>query len=96
VRVRLRTGVRKGEIGYLFDEIKNVVGTDRLFASAASASRPIMFLYNGGPSVASLWLHMGAFGPRRISLPDASLSLLSDGTMRRFALLFVQISASSL
>ena len=24
------------------------------------------FLYNGGPGSASLWLHLGAFGPRRI------------------------------
>ena len=29
-------------------------------------SRPVTFLYNGGPGSASLWLHIGAFGPRRI------------------------------
>jgi carboxypeptidase C (cathepsin A) len=29
-------------------------------------SRPVSFLYNGGPGSASLWLHIGAFGPRRI------------------------------
>jgi carboxypeptidase C (cathepsin A) len=28
--------------------------------------RPITFLYNGGPGSASLWLHMGSFGPVRI------------------------------
>ena len=28
--------------------------------------RPVTFLYNGGPGSASLWLHIGAFGPRRI------------------------------
>jgi carboxypeptidase C (cathepsin A) len=28
-------------------------------------------LYNGGPGAASLWLHMGAFGPRVIALPSA-------------------------
>ncbi len=28
--------------------------------------RPITFLFNGGPGSASLWLHMGAFGPRRV------------------------------
>jgi carboxypeptidase C (cathepsin A) len=28
--------------------------------------RPVTFLYNGGPGSATLWLHMGAFGPRRI------------------------------
>jgi len=28
--------------------------------------RPISFLYNGGPGSATMWLHMGAFGPRRV------------------------------
>jgi carboxypeptidase C (cathepsin A) len=28
--------------------------------------RPVTFVYNGGPGSATLWLHMGAFGPRRI------------------------------
>ena len=34
-------------------------------------TRPITFLYNGGPGSASLWLHMGAFGPKRVVIPDA-------------------------
>src|SRR6185295_8845039 len=29
-------------------------------------TRPLMFIYNGGPGSATLWLHMGAFGPRRV------------------------------
>jgi carboxypeptidase C (cathepsin A) len=29
-------------------------------------TRPVTFFYNGGPGSATLWLHMGAFGPRRI------------------------------
>jgi len=33
---------------------------------AQSNSRPISFLYNGGPGSASLWLHMGSFSPVRI------------------------------
>ena len=33
------------------------------------ASRPVVFLFNGGPGSASLWLHMGAFGPRRVVVP---------------------------
>lgn len=28
-------------------------------------NRPITFIYNGGPGSASLWLHIGAFGPKR-------------------------------
>ncbi len=32
--------------------------------------RPIMFLYNGGPGSSTVWLHMGAFGPRRVVTLD--------------------------
>jgi len=35
------------------------------------SQRPITFLYNGGPGSASIWLHMGAWGPRRIEIPNA-------------------------
>lgn len=31
--------------------------------------RPITFLYNGGPGSSTVWLHMGAFGPKRVSTP---------------------------
>ncbi len=31
-----------------------------------AATRPLTFLFNGGPGSASLWLHMGAFAPRRV------------------------------
>ena len=37
-----------------------------------ASQRPISFLYNGGPGSASGWLHMGAFGPRRIVTTDAA------------------------
>lgn len=30
------------------------------------SNRPVTFFYNGGPGSSSVWLHMGAFGPRRI------------------------------
>lgn len=30
--------------------------------------RPVMFVFNGGPGSASLWLHMGVVGPRRVVL----------------------------
>jgi carboxypeptidase C (cathepsin A) len=32
--------------------------------------RPITFLYNGGPGSSTVWLHMGAFGPRRVLTAD--------------------------
>jgi carboxypeptidase C (cathepsin A) len=36
--------------------------------------RPLTFAFNGGPGSATIWLHMGALGPRRASLlPDGML-----------------------
>ncbi len=35
--------------------------------------RPVTFVWNGGPGSASVWLHMGTYGPKRVSVPsDAS------------------------
>jgi carboxypeptidase C (cathepsin A) len=36
------------------------------------ARRPITFLFNGGPGSSTVWLHMGAFGPKRVVTPDDS------------------------
>ncbi|MHC1480653.1 S10 family peptidase [Frateuria aurantia] len=33
---------------------------------AQPSHRPVTFIYNGGPGSSSMWLHMGAFGPRRV------------------------------
>ncbi len=38
------------------------------------SARPVAFFYNGGPGSASLWLHLGAFGPRRVSTVDAAFT----------------------
>jgi len=49
-------------------------------------SRPVTFIYNGGPGSATVWLHMGAFGPRRIvtatdaHTPAAPYSLINNGS----------------
>lgn len=33
-------------------------------------TRPLTFVFNGGPGSASLWLHMGVFGPKRVVVPS--------------------------
>lgn len=33
-------------------------------------TRPITFLYNGGPGSSTIWLHMGSFGPKHVATPD--------------------------
>jgi carboxypeptidase C (cathepsin A) len=34
------------------------------------SKRPLMFSFNGGPGSASVWLHLGALGPRRVDMPS--------------------------
>lgn len=38
------------------------------------STRPLMFTFNGGPGSASVWLHLGAVGPKRVVLqPDGGM-----------------------
>jgi carboxypeptidase C (cathepsin A) len=55
------------------------------FKNGAGA-RPVTFFYNGGPGSSTMWLHMGAFGPRRIvtatdaHTPAAPYSLVGNAS----------------
>jgi len=42
--------------------------------NGAAAPRPVCFAFNGGPGSSSIWLHLGALGPKRVAIND-------DGTM---------------
>jgi carboxypeptidase C (cathepsin A) len=42
---------------------------------AGETVRPIAFAFNGGPGGSSVWLHLGALGPRRVLLPDEGKTL---------------------
>ncbi|MCC7284629.1 MAG: peptidase S10 [Burkholderiaceae bacterium] len=44
------------------------------YTVASAAPRPLCFAFNGGPGSASVWLHLGALGPKRVAIHD-------DGTM---------------
>jgi carboxypeptidase C (cathepsin A) len=46
-------------IAYTLDSVSDV------------ATRPITFSFNGGPGSSSVWLHLGAFGPKRVEMGDA-------------------------
>jgi carboxypeptidase C (cathepsin A) len=39
-----------------------------------ATSRPLTFCFNGGPGSSSVWLHLGALGPRRVKMNE-------DGTL---------------
>src|SRR5438552_13194868 len=33
-------------------------------------TRPLSFLYNGGPGAATIWLHMGSFAPKHVQMAE--------------------------
>ena len=41
-----------------------------LNTSEGDPRRPLMIMFNGGPGAASIYLHMGAFSPKRARLRD--------------------------
>lgn len=47
-----------------------VMATHYLLQGADPATRPVCFAFNGGPGSASIWLHLGALGPKRVVVPD--------------------------
>ena len=51
-------GARMYFTAYTQDGVKDLSG------------RPIAFIFNGGPGSSSVWLHLGAFGPRRVRMTD--------------------------
>ena len=58
------------------DKPEDAPPTARIFYTAyfkkdaAAEQRPVTFMYNGGPGSATMWLHMGSFGPRRVITTD--------------------------
>ena len=54
------------------------------YFKSGGGPRPLTFFYNGGPGSSTMWLHLGAFGPRRIvtatdaHTPPAPYSLVNN------------------
>ena len=40
-----------------------------------AATRPITFFFNGGPGSATVWLHLGSYGPKRLATGGPSVAL---------------------
>ena len=57
--------------GALAEPQAAVMATSYVRTGAADAGpRPVCFAFNGGPGSASVWLHLGALGPKRVVVPD--------------------------
>ena len=50
------------------------VAYTRMDEKSETEQRPITFCFNGGPGSSSVWLHLGALGPRRVKMNE-------DGTL---------------
>ncbi|HUA55581.1 MAG TPA: hypothetical protein VMB81_25580 [Candidatus Sulfotelmatobacter sp.] len=64
----------------LHDEAKGDVTADLFYVAYAmtgqdAATRPITFVFNGGPGAASAYLHLGTLGPRVLAFTDDHDSL---------------------
>ncbi len=67
--------VRQDGIGAERGDLQAAVFTTAYQVSGLDGgSRPVCFAFNGGPGSSSVWLHLGALGPKRVIVPD-------DGTM---------------
>lgn len=68
ISLKTETGTHK-----LRDESDNPIalfGYTYYEKSDASSNRPIVFAFNGGPLSASMWLHFGVLGPKRVVIND--------------------------
>jgi len=54
------------------------VAYDKLPAPENPATRPITFVFNGGPGAAAVWLHLGTAGPRKVRLNEEGQAPPSD------------------
>lgn len=67
----LKTKAQVFSISY--ERLSDQIGPDgkaRTLAEIDPAARPITFAFNGGPGSSSVWLHLGALGPRRVVMGD--------------------------
>ncbi|RMH28649.1 MAG: peptidase S10 [Planctomycetota bacterium] len=58
----------RDESGELLARVFHVAYT--LEGADDPASRPVTFVFNGGPGSSSVWLHLGAAGPMRVAMTD--------------------------
>jgi carboxypeptidase C (cathepsin A) len=63
--IQNETGEKEADIFFMAYTLDN---------AGSAAERPLMFSFNGGPGSASVWLHLGALGPKRVQM-------LEDGNL---------------
>lgn len=69
-RISYRATVGETVISSDDDAPEAVIVTTSYVKSPRDTSRPVFFIYNGGPGSGSVWLQMGAWGPKRVAIPS--------------------------
>ncbi len=59
-----KSGAPQAEVAYVAYQLNG----------APAATRPVTFVFNGGPGASSVWLHLGALGPWRLPLKDGTIN----------------------
>lgn len=56
------------------EPVATIWSTSYMLDPEPQSGRPVIFVFNGGPGSASIWLHMGLFGPKIVQVDsDASM-----------------------
>ena len=74
-----------------------VFTTSYFLEDADPKKRPVCFVFNGGPGSASIWLHLGALGPKRVAIredgtipaPPYTVTDNEDSWFEHFDLVFI-------
>jgi carboxypeptidase C (cathepsin A) len=64
-----RLTAKMGYIAYTRDGVQDL------------STRPLLFSFNGGPGTASVWMHLGYTGPKRVVYDDDGFALRPPGTL---------------
>lgn len=55
-----------------------IASTSYVADALVSSTRPVLFLYNGGPGSSSSMLQFGGLGPRRLTGPETALTMIDN------------------
>lgn len=74
-------GKSKASVFYIAYEKLEQSGQGGEWVRPEQSKRPVTFTFNGGPGSSSVWLHMGALGPRRVVFGDEGQMPVPPGAL---------------
>ncbi|ODU07799.1 MAG: peptidase S10 [Rubrivivax sp. SCN 71-131] len=80
-RVEFLPVLAEGFDGALAEPQAAVMASSYVYTGEGIGTRPVCFAFNGGPGSASVWLHLGALGPKRVVVPDDATPARGPGAI---------------